>query len=459
MKTLGMVPITRMGLQKFLRNPNLVRNLAVVQYRTLSQDTGKKFNYNQHQQQQQQQNHGRQQEGRKRGGEILLLAASTAAAFAYGVLQMRSFDLHADDNTVAYENRIRQYSTVDQIFQYFSTYLLSQKNTTGGNAKVVMMAPMDVFNAITPESPGHLEAQDGAAGPGNFIDITQDEIPKLELKKSQVANSVLNDIGKNGLLTYNDFCFLLTILSTPKRHIQTAFEMFDINGNSLLEAREFSYITEKLAFNVGGFGDYRSHSKDKISDAKDLLNEESGLLNFLFGKDRQGQCDKDQFLNFYTSLQDELIELEFREYDKENTGRISELDLGKFLLKNAKLPPKTEKRMLKRIEKVWPKKHRGVSLPSFKNLYQTLAGGDDLHRAISFMDDGSGIDYEQFRKISFWVSQSEMSDHVAKVMFVLLDDDQNGRLTIDEIANILLSWRKSRGFDKLSINVTVGPKK
>ena len=115
--------------------------------------------------------------------------------------------------------------------------------------------------------------------------------------------------------------------------------------------------------------------------------------------------------------------------------------------------------MLKRIEKVWPSKNRGISLPSFKNLYQTLVGGDDLHRAITFMDDGSGIDYEQFRKISFWVSHSEMSDHVAKVMFVLLDDDQNEKLTIDEIDQILLTWRKARGFDKLSVNVTVGPKK
>lgn len=260
------------------------------------------------------------------------------------------------------------------------------------------------------------------------------------------------------LLTYNDFCFLITILSTPTRHIQTAFEMFDINGNSNIEAREFSYITEKLAFNVGGYGDYRSRMKDKTVDSKDLLNEESGLLNYLFGKDRQVPCNKERFLKFHQDLQDELIELEFREYDKDNTGRISELDLGVFLLKNSKIPPKTEKRMLKRIEKVWPSKKRGVSLASFKNLYQTLAGGEDLRRAISYMDDGQGINYEEFRKISFWVSKSEMSDHVAKVMFVLLDDDENGRLTIEEIQHILLTWRKARGFDKLSINITVGPK-
>ena len=32
-----------------------------------------------------------------------------------------------------------------------------------------------------------------------------------------------------------------------------------------------------------------------------------------------------------------MIELEFREYDKDNSGRISEADLCKFLLKNTKV--------------------------------------------------------------------------------------------------------------------------
>ena len=49
-----------------------------------------------------------------------------------------------------------------------------------------------------------------------------------------------------------------------------------------------------------------------------------------------------------------------------NSGRISEADFVKFLLKNGKLTPKKRAQMQKKVEKIWPSKGRGVSLPSFR---------------------------------------------------------------------------------------------
>ena len=101
-----------------------------------------------------------------------------------------------------------------------------------------MMTPMDLFNAITPESPGHEDS--GAAGAGNYIRLTEEaakNLEKLNLKQSSVDNSVLNKIGKCGLLNYNDFCFLLTVLSTPSRYLPAAFRLFDITGDGHIEAK------------------------------------------------------------------------------------------------------------------------------------------------------------------------------------------------------------------------------
>merc|ERR1719209_162221 len=100
--------------------------------------------------------------------------------------------------------------------------------------------------------------------------------------------------------------------------------------------------------------------------------------------------------------------------------------------------------MLKRVEKQWPAKARGVSLPSFRNLFYVLDGG------------GIGVDMAEFRRISSWVSQKELSDHVAKVLFVLLDDDGDGRFFKEEVGPVLFDWRQSRGFDKGSIHVNMG---
>ena len=40
-----------------------------------------------------------------------------------------------------------------------------------------------------------------------------------------------------GLLSYPDFCFLLTLLSTPPRYIDTAFNLFDVTGDGNIEAK------------------------------------------------------------------------------------------------------------------------------------------------------------------------------------------------------------------------------
>ncbi len=44
-------------------------------------------------------------------------------------------------------------------------------------------------------------------------------------------------IGENGLMTYNDFYFLLALLSTPVKFIDTAFNVFDVTGDGKIESK------------------------------------------------------------------------------------------------------------------------------------------------------------------------------------------------------------------------------
>jgi len=364
-------------------------------------------------------------------------------------------------NAINFENRIRQYSTPDQTFNYFAKFVVSKKNSNGATIQWVMMAPMDLFNALTPEDV-HPES---VVGSGNYLSVNSDELVPEKvlggLVKSPVKESILNVIGENGLITYNDFCFLLTILSTPRRYINTAFELFDINGDGVLDAKEFAFTCSKLSYNPGGYGDYDITILDQTTKTAKAQDHDSGLLNLFFGKDRSKTMVIEEFSSFINKLQDEMIELEFREYDKKSTGRISEVDLAKFLLKHAKIPAKQEKKMIKRVNNTWPQgySNRGVSLPSFKNLYQALAGGEDLQRAMYFLDQGEGVDYDEFQKIFQWVSKQELSDHVARVMFVLFDNDMDGKINSEDIQNVLFNWRKARGFEKLAVNATMGHKK
>ena len=103
-----------------------------------------------------------------------------------------------------------------------------------------MMGPMDLFNAVTPESDSQHDSDsyhEYVTGHANYIHVTSQQFGEMGMKQSPLEKSILNEIGANGLLSYNDFCFLLIILSTPKRYLQTAFNILDINGDGRLEAK------------------------------------------------------------------------------------------------------------------------------------------------------------------------------------------------------------------------------
>ena len=98
--------------------------------------------------------------------------------------------------------------------------------------KTTMMSPMDFFSAITPDCSIH-----PGAGSGVYEEISQQKLKTLRLDKSPVKGSILNEIGKNGLISYADYCFLLSLLSTPIRFVDTAFNLFDLTGNEQINAK------------------------------------------------------------------------------------------------------------------------------------------------------------------------------------------------------------------------------
>ena len=95
-----------------------------------------------------------------------------------------------------------------------------------------MMSPMDFYSSITPDCSIH-----PGAGSGIYEEITEKRLPKTRLDKSPFKDSVLNQIGLNGLISYNDYCFLLALLATPVRFIETAFNVFDGTGGGNIDVK------------------------------------------------------------------------------------------------------------------------------------------------------------------------------------------------------------------------------
>ena len=50
------------------------------------------------------------------------------------------------------------------------------------------------------------------------------------------------DGSRSGLISFDEFLFLLTVLSASPRQFELAFKMFDLDGNGVVDINEFAQV-------------------------------------------------------------------------------------------------------------------------------------------------------------------------------------------------------------------------
>merc|ERR1712018_231947 len=227
-----------------------------------------------------------------------------------------------------------------------------------------------------------------------------------------------------------------------RRYMDIGFHCFDVSADGNVEAKEFAHVMASVTNYKG--------------DVSDLMNQEhSGLINYLFGKDRKKEINKEKFMKLQQDLMDDVLWLEFSRYTKDGKT-ISEVDFCNHLLLCANITTKKKKQMISRVKKE-VKNKKGVTFADFKGFYNVLFGGSDLERAMFFLDtEKSGISSLEFKNIANWVALEEISDHMVDVIYALLDDDGDRNLSIKEFSPVLFQWRKSRGFQHQTIQIALG---
>uniref|UniRef100_A0A1A8FH31 EF-hand domain family, member A2 n=1 Tax=Nothobranchius korthausae TaxID=1143690 RepID=A0A1A8FH31_9TELE len=134
--------------------------------------------------------------------------------------KVRTYDL--DDRDVymsSYENRFRLFSSVEY----------------GGQ---LYMTPLNFIESVTLNEPRSKRG---------WKSFTKQELEKMLRDTPPVwkgSSNLFRNLRERGVISYTEYLFLLCILTKPRAGFRIAFNMFDADGNEMVDKREFLVLEE-----------------------------------------------------------------------------------------------------------------------------------------------------------------------------------------------------------------------
>ncbi|XP_066251184.1 calcium uptake protein 1 homolog, mitochondrial-like isoform X2 [Euwallacea similis] len=341
-----------------------------------------------------------------------------------------------DRKIIEYENRMRAYSTPDKIFRYFATIKL-----VGDMNNEVFMTPDDFLRAITPG----MKQPDGLG-----LDQYRRYDPKVSSFSVQQKidltlgeDSIFYKLGSAGLISFSDYIFLLTVLSTSRRHFEIAFRMFDLNGDGTVDCEEF----EKVATIIRQQSSIGSRHRDHANTGNTFKGVNSALTTYFFGPSLKQKLTIEKFLEFQEQLQKEILSLEYNRKTANDKGNITEVDFAELLLAYAGYPQSKKLKMLKRVKKTF-KEADGISREDYLHFYSFLNNINDVDTALMFYHiAGASIDQATLKHVAKTVAHVDLSDHIVHVVFTIFDENLDGQLSNKEFIAVMKN-RVHRGLEK-----------
>eukprot|EP00249_Psilotum_nudum_P014966 c25095_g1_i1 orf=292-1770(+) len=321
-----------------------------------------------------------------------------------------------------YERRLRMCSSPEKVFDYFASIITSEGRK--------FMSAGDLMRAVVPVFPpsesslvrdGHLS---GERSPG-------------ELCCPPSSFFMLFDTNGDGLISFSEYIFFLTLLSIPEHHFSAAFKMFDMDGNGMIDREEFKKIMGIMR------GRTRQGTAQRNGCRLGLKNkipvENGGLVELFFGKDGKQQLRHEDFEIFLKELKEEIVRLEFSHYDFCNRGSISAKDLGLAMVAAADLSHLNQ--YLDRVDALGNEacfKNYRISFEEFRNFSQLRKMLSILAFALrSFGETCDMLTKADFQRAASQVCQVTITDSVVDIIFYIFDINCDGNLSVEEFLGAL----------------------
>ncbi|XP_058757938.1 calcium uptake protein, mitochondrial-like [Vicia villosa] len=319
-----------------------------------------------------------------------------------------------------YEKRIRLQSPPEKVYEYFASI-----RTAGGE---IFMTPADLMRAVVPVFP----PSESSRVREGFL--RGEQIPgALQCDPSKFF--MLFDTNNDGLISFPEYIFFVTLLSIPESSFSVAFKMFDIDNNGEIDREEFKKVMTLMRSQNRQGANHRDGRRLGVK----ISVENGGLLEHFFGKDGMNCLQHDKFVQFLRELHDEILQLEFSHYDHKKRGTISAKDFALSLVASADI--NHINKLLDRVDELDNKPHirdKRITFEEFKAFAELRKKLQAFSLAIFSYGKVNGVlAKNDFQRAASQVCGIDITDNVVDIIFHVFDANRDGILSSNEFIRVV----------------------
>ncbi|XP_056228408.1 calcium uptake protein 3, mitochondrial isoform X5 [Seriola aureovittata] len=333
----------------------------------------------------------------------------------------RPFDFEDGDVYMSsHEHRFRMFSSVEYEGQLY-------------------MTPQNFIESVTMSEPRNKRP---------WRSLTKQELEKILSETPPVwrgSSKLFRNLRERGIISYTEYLFLLCILTKPHAGFKIAFNMFDADGNQMVDKREFMVLQEIFRKKNEKKGRKGDAEKSAQLRADESVTIDTTLLVHFFGKKGKAELTFDDFYRFMDNLQTEVLEIEFLTYSKGMTT-ISEEDFAKILLRFTNV--ENISAYLENVRQCIPDE-KGITFDEFRSFFQFLNNLEDFAIAMQMYNFASrSIGQDEFARAVYVATGLKLTRHLVHTIFKIFDVDHDDQLSYKEFIGIMKDrlHRGARGY-------------
>ncbi|MEJ1285055.1 calcium uptake protein 3, mitochondrial isoform X2 [Cricetulus griseus] len=334
----------------------------------------------------------------------------------------------------------------------------------------LFMTPYDFILAVTTDEPKFAKT---------WKSLSKQELSQMLSETPPVwkgSSKLFRSLKERGVISYTEYLFLLCILTKPHAGFRIAFNMFDTDGNEMVDKKEFLVLQEifrkknekretkgdeeKRAMLVlktdaeelvsRSYWDTlrRNTSQALFSDLAERADDitslvaDTTLLVHFFGKKGKAELNFEDFYRFMDNLQTEVLEIEFLSYSN-GMNTISEEDFAHILLRYTNVENTSV--FLENVRYSIPEE-KGITFDEFRSFFQFLNNLEDFAIALNMYNFASrSIGQDEFKRAVYVATGLKLSPHLVNTVFKIFDVDKDDQLSYKEFIGIMKD-RLHRGF-------------